>query len=251
LPTAKLEVIQAWSYSRFGVYTACPYKAKLQFIDKLKEPDFAAGIEGTRVHAIAAAYTTGKLPTDREAASLLPELKAMLASKRVPKELETFAEEFQMLRKAKALCEEQWTFDRNWNYLPDGWFSSQAWLRVKVDSHYLEAKKKGNGIRETTVHIQDHKTGKVSVEHSLQRSLYALAAFQVYLDCVKVTAAHWYLTPGKLESETWERSQLDKLKKDWALRTTAMLHDTTFTPNPSAACRWCHFRKSNGGPCIF
>jgi len=26
-------------------------------------------------------------------------------------------------------------------------------------------------------------------------------------------------------------------------------NDDIFAPNPSYACRWCHFRKNNGGPC--
>jgi CRISPR/Cas system-associated exonuclease Cas4 (RecB family) len=253
-PTPRLITISAWSYSRLSTYTQCPRKAKYLYVDKLKEPDDRAPalVNGSRVHALAAVHTTRKLPKwDKDSLPFKAELERALNSKRIPSELECFKEEFGVMIRARALVEQEWAFSKEWNYLgPDGWFSKQAWLRVKVDAHFLDERKKGT-LRETTVHIVDHKTGKFSPDHALQRSLYALAALIVYPDATAVAAAHWYLDAGREEKEMWRADQLPALKEEWIRRTTAMLSDTTFAPNPTDKCRWCHFRKDNGGPCSY
>jgi RecB family exonuclease len=250
LPTPRLVTISAWSYSRYSTYLQCPAKAKYSYIDKIKEPDSAAGMKGTRVHALAALIATGRLPTpDKDNRAFFDELKAVLKSKNLPDELSTFKEEFKALKKERVITEADWAFDKNWE--PTGWFASNAWLRVKVDAHFLTTTKKNGGLRETAVEIIDHKTGKKYEEHGQQRSLYALAAFLYYPDVTTVTAAHWYLDAGTEDKDTWNRSQLGALQEEWVKRTTAMLSDTTFAPRPSDKCRWCHFRKANDGPCIF
>lgn len=256
MPTPRLIQIQAWSYSRLSTYNQCPLKAKLQCIDKLREPDSKAGLNGTRVHAIAAAIATGHLPTpDKDNRALLPELAQILKAKGFPSELETFKEDFKALRKMKPIAESEWAFDKEWQ--PCSWFAGNCWLRIKVDLHFVSQVKVGK-LHRTRVTIKDWKTGKWSADHALQRELYALGAFLQYQDCEEVVAQHCYLDLGKEEPATplvWTRDQLPKLKKTWLDRTTAMLNDTTFAPTPSDKCRWCHFRAANtangGGQCEF
>lgn len=248
-PRQQLVQIQAWSYSRFQNYETCPAKAKFLYVNKLKEPDSKAGAKGTRVHAIAALIATGKLPpVSRDTEQFMPELKLILKSKQFPTELETFKQEFKDLKGVKVMTESEWAFTQQWE--PTGWFDPDCWLRIKVDLHWLEITGKKSKT-ETHVKIRDHKTGKIHEDHKLQRSLYALGAFLVYPDALTVEAAHWYLDQGVEKKETWDASQLDALKKEWLLRTTAMLNDTTYAPRPGDYCRYCHFRKENGGPCKF
>ena len=38
MPVKKLKVLTAWSFSRWDKHAQCPLKARLSFIDKLKEP---------------------------------------------------------------------------------------------------------------------------------------------------------------------------------------------------------------------
>ena len=246
--------IQAWSYSRLGTYDQCPAKAKFQYIDKLKEPDSASGAKGTRVHALAAVWVSRQLPApDKDNAAFYPELRALLKAKKIPVELETFEKEFAALRKLKPAprVEDQWTFSSAWEDLGEqGWFSPAAWLRIKVDLHHLEVKKNG-ALRRTGVNIVDYKTGREYEDHRLQRSLYALGALLIYPDAERVTAAHWYLDGGTERKEEWTRADLDKLQAEWTRRTTAMLNDTTYAPRPSDKCRYCHFRRANGGPCVY
>jgi CRISPR/Cas system-associated exonuclease Cas4 (RecB family) len=128
-----------------------------------------------------------------------------------------------------------------------------------MDAHYLysEAPSKldkvhtGAAKKITTAFVVDFKTGKNKPEHFMQRELYALGALHVYADIAKVVVEHWYLDSAQVETSVFYRDQLEALKQLWAKRTKAMLHDKRFAPRPSNACRWCHFRKENGGPCKF
>lgn len=251
-PPKKPNVIKrilAWSYSTFSVYKECPQRARFQKIDKLREPDVPAMIRGNEVHKAAEDFTKG-------------------ATKKLPKELATFKEEFLHIKKAGGIPEKDWAFDKDWN--PCSWFGPQAWLRVKVDLHSVEIEKIGPNTSETVVHIIDHKTGKAPADprkpgtrqpawedkkfyqHDEQRSIYALAAMIMYPDADRVIAKHWYLDAGVEHTSTYVRADLDKLKKEWLKKIKPMMNDTSFAPRPSSdACRFCHFKKSNGGPCAY
>jgi CRISPR/Cas system-associated exonuclease Cas4 (RecB family) len=254
LPTAKLVQITAWSYSRLGDYEKCPALAKFKHIDKLKEPGGPAMDKGNRVHGLAQVWVTGKMPTDTwgMTPALLAELRtfaAKLKGARIPPELERFEKEFEILRKAKATAEENWCFRDDWTATRyDDW--NRVWLRVKTDAHYLEVAKKGRR-RETTVHIIDYKTGREYPEHVKQRSLYALGAFLKYPDAVRAVAEHWYLEAGVERKTEYAAADLEDLKAEWSDKTTALLNDTTFAPRPGAYCQYCHFRKAQGGPCVY
>ena len=224
-----LQRLGAWSYSRWDDYEKCPFLCKCKHVLRMKEPDSPAMANGTIVHQLADQYVRGVL-------------------KKFPKELGDFQQESSTLITNKAQTEQEWAFDSAYSQV--SWFSKEAWLRIKVDAHYLIQEKTGrNGIVKTTVVIVDYKTGRNKAEHAQQRSLYALGGFVVYPDAVMVVAEHWYLASGEIESDEFLAKDLPKLQKQWEQRTRAMLNDTTFMPRPGAYCRWCHFSKVKGGPC--
>jgi hypothetical protein len=218
-------------------------------VDKLKEPDgkSPALIHGARVHAIAAAWITRTLPdfTAWDGKDLLPfkaELEKVVKMKQVPLELERFTEEVTRLRKLKARCEEMWCLDRQWRLIEGAGWSPHVWLRVKVDCHIIS--------KDGCVEIYDWKTGKFNPEHAEQRSLYAIGGLVFYPDARRVTVVHGYLDQGIEKGSVWEAKDLEKLKAEWAKKTTAMLQDSSFVPTPSPnSCRWCSFKRSLGGPC--
>jgi PD-(D/E)XK nuclease superfamily len=255
-PTPRLVTISAWSHSRFNTYGQCPAKAGFLYIQKLKEPDSPAGQKGTRVHALAAVVASGELPAmNKDNAVFYGELKelhkSLQKSKKLPKELETFREEFLDLRKRTGIITEaEWCFTAAWE--PTGWFDRDAWLRIKVDLHYLEVKKTKT-LRRTRVVLRDYKTGKEHLEeHDNQRSLYGLGALLVYPDVTEAEVSHWYLDLGKESKvDIFPASTLDALKAEWMKKITAMMNDTTFAPRPGDYCRWCAFAKAKGGPCVF
>jgi hypothetical protein len=219
-----LQKILAWSFSRYMDYHKCPALAKYKHVLKLKEPDNEAMAGGTLAHKQAEDYTTGKL-------------------KKLPERCKQFPKEFAALRKAKALVEQQWAFNRKWEEV--SWFAKDAWLRIKVDAHTLQG---------TKVHIVDHKTGKEhEPDHGWQRDLYALGALLKYLWATEVVAEHWYLDAGVARGGdvVYTFKDLPRLKQEWVDRTANMLQDTRFAPCPGHYCKWCHFRRDNGGPCKF
>lgn len=212
--------ITAWSYSRFNDYEKCPLLCKLKHVDKRKEPENEAMTRGSAVHGMVEQFLTKKVKT-------------------LPANLGKFKGQFMPMRRAKVLCEQEWAFNSKWERV--SWFADDAWLRMKVDIHFV----KGD-----TVTIIDIKTGKTHPEHELQRSLYALGAFLIYPEA-QVVVQHWYLDSGEKATTTFGAGEFKSLQKDWLKRTKAMLADTRFAPRPGNYCRWCHFRKDNGGPCVY
>jgi hypothetical protein len=248
VPTPKLVTLDSWSYSKLGTYETCPRQAKYKYIDKLPEPGEKSPAlqHGTRVHALAAAWVTKKLPDftawdGKELLQYKDELTAVIKSKKIPEELARFEQEFKVLIKARAQCEEMWNFDRQWNLLGAKW-NPRTWLRVKVDVHFFDKQK--------IVHIIDWKTGKVNPEHAAQRSIYAIGGLTYYPDALGARIVHAYLDQGVEQFDEWPASDLEKLQAQWSKKTTALLSDTSFiaTPSPSA-CRWCAFRADKNGPC--
>lgn len=219
----------AWSFSRWKDYRQCPAYAKYKFLEKRPEPDHPASARGTEVHESAEGYVSGKL-------------------KKLPEMFKPMRKDLDNLKKVKAKTEQEWAFDAQWCKVD--WFAKDAWLRIKVDSHYLMEERKRK-VTATTVHIIDYKTGKVHGEHEMQRSLYALGALLVYPDAVAVVVEHWYMDSGEIHQDEYRADQLEALKKEWTQRTVPMMRDRRFAPRPGNYCRWCHFRKGNNGPCKF
>lgn len=225
-----LNKITAWSYSRWNDYTLCPLKAKLKYVDKLKEPGSIAMDRGSEIHTKAEQFIKGTLRT-------------------LDKALKIFSEVLRDLKKSKANAELEWAFTKAWT--PTGWFAKDAWCRIKVDV-FLKLGKRARVI--------DWKTGKLNPDHMGQLSLYALGAFLMDPEIEEVSAELCYLDhPIVISADSnanpvtrvFKRSELPGLKKDWEKATKKMLMDAKFAPRPNDKCRWCHWRKENGGPCKF
>lgn len=219
-----VKLITAWSFSRYKTYLECPLKAKLKFIDGMKEPGSAAMDRGSEIHGLAEKYARGQL-------------------KNLPVELAKFKAEFLDLVKKKPECEGEWAFTKDW--FETGWFErgvNAAWCRVKTDVAYYDKKTR-------TVYVIDHKTGKPKPDHPDQLSLYALASFIKYPDALRCVTKLWYLDTGDETTQEFTADSAEALKVHWNNATRKMLTDTKFAATPSKGCSWCHFRKANGGPC--
>lgn len=234
----KSNKITSWSFSRYSDYKQCPLKAKLKHVDKLKEPPNEAMARGATIHNIAEKYIKGEGRT-------------------LPTELKQFEAEFKMLRKQYKkkingmVVEDNWSFTKTWDETAwNDWIG--CWVRIKLDcAHHIE---------DDVMVVTDWKTGKFRVEQNdeyiEQLELYALAALMLHPHLKEVRPRLAYLDVGVIfpaEDSPIVFTQADapKLKKLWEKRTKPMLSDTTFAPRPNDKCKWCHFRKSNGGPCKF
>lgn len=224
--------ITAWSYSRWSNYMLCPFKAKCLYIDRLKEPSNPAAERGDSIHKAAEKYLRmgGRLP------AALSKLEA----------------EYRSLRAQKPQVELELAFNADWKRVD--WFAKDAWLRVKVDALLPPIADQ----KTPRVSIIDHKTGKLKEagEYNDQLELYGLAGLLAYPVATVAVGELYFVDHGKViggESTggAFPRSKLEFLQKRWVARTKAMLTDTRFQPRPGRYCSYCHFRKSNGGPCPY
>lgn len=229
-------MIKSWSYSRYAVYQECPRKFKFKFIDKLPEPPSPALERGAQTHTIAENYIKGNLPA------------------KVPTELSKFPKVFKELRKEYrksilgCLVEESWNFRNDWTQTVwNDW--DGCWLRIKTDCVVYED--------DDDITVIDWKTGKFrpdnSAQYMEQLSLYALGGF-LMLDHVEIIAPRlYYLDEGKVypENRFYTRDDLPGLQREWLAKVKPMMSDKSFLPKPGNACRFCTFKKSNGGPCEY
>lgn len=222
MPTKPVARITAWSFSRWKDYEQCPRKAKYKHVDKLKEPGSSAMQRGSDIHTLAERYLKAELPA-------------------LPNELCLFTKEFKALQKKKPGVEAEWAFKDDWSRTD--WFNKEAWLRIKVDAYAFPKKK--------AMDVIDHKTGKPKDDHDLQLSLYAMGGFLIFPEVETITSRLWYLDAGKEDKAVFKRTELGGLRRDWLDRVKRMMTDTRFPACPGNYCRWCHFRKSNGGPCEY
>ena len=172
MPTKpKLEKrIRAVSYSRYSLYNECPLKCWLQNGEKITDSSPSPAMDrGTGIHYTTAAFTSGSVPKvdQRDTTRLAPYMPMIQAAAKgnLPKELSTFKAELAKVRKlGTSITEQEWAFDINWN--PTSWFAmhgpTAAFLRVKVDLHYLKEK-------DTVLPIIDYKTGKLYLEKSREQ----------------------------------------------------------------------------------
>jgi CRISPR/Cas system-associated exonuclease Cas4 (RecB family) len=226
-----VQKITSWSFSRWQCYCECPKKAYFKFILKLPEPSSPALERGTALHKLCEDYLRG-------------------IKKTVPKELKLIEKELKDFKKRKALAEAEFTFTEGW--AKTGWFDRDAWVRVKADvtiPPIIDAE-------HPTAEVHDFKSGKLRegyTEYSLQLELYGLAALldfptAEYARTSLVFIDHGVSVPSE---DVFARKDVKVMQKAWVTRTKKMLADTKFKPTPGNACRWCHFRKSNKGPCEF
>ena len=216
--------IQGLSHSRLNVYEQCPKKAKYKFIDKLQEPGSENMDRGLALHKEIETWLTN------------PHAE-------IPKVLEdeTLQEWYEALRAMPHLqAELQVAFTKTWQ--PVAWFGRGVWMRVAFDAAVERP--------DRSVLVVDHKSGKSYPEHELQAELYALGALHHWPSAPYVEVAFAYLDLPAIRTKIYTReAEFAVLMANVIQRTELIAKDTTFVANPGPKCRWCHFRKSGGGPC--
>ena len=225
-------LIKAWSLSRLNTYETCPYRANLQYVEKIPQPELVPPegkdehplIRGRRVHNLAEDY--------------------VLKDTEMFPELEHFAADFAVLRNQfrsrphSVSVEQDWAIDKNWRRT--GWFSDDTWGRLKLDV----AVKQGSHLR-----VIDHKTGKkYGTKHVNQGQLYGLVGVLRDEEIQTVSTEFWYLDNGEKSVREYSRIKLLIFQDSFDLRAKTMTSATTFKPHPSAwACRFCPYSETKNG----
>ncbi len=218
-----VNAVKAWSYSRIALYEQCPLRFKLKHIDKLPEPQSDAMARGDRIHKTLATCLTNK-------------------SFPLPPETKKFEWLLKELRKAPdVIVEQQWGFTKQWK--PTGWFGKDTWFRAVLDVAVM--------YDDLTAEVGDWKTGKKYGSNNDQMELFGLSLLCQYKPVTYVTTRLVYLDSGDQEFAEFTRGEVPQLKAKWEAKVKPMFEDTVFAARPNDKCRWCHYRRDNGGPCRF
>jgi len=214
--------VKSWSYSALSLYEQCPFKYKCTKIDKLPEPTSPAMKRGRDVHDDCDKWLTGQITV-------------------MPESMRHFEASFIELKGLDPFTEQEWAFKRDWS--DTHWRDwNGCWLRGKLDAGVTYADHEADVI--------DFKTGKPKGEYFDQERLFGLLTFLKHRDVNLVRTRLWFLDTGdETDPNTWTRDMVSSEKQYWEERVIPMFSDTIFAPRPNKFCNWCHFRKSNGGPC--
>lgn len=227
-------MIKAWSMSRLDVYETCPYRAYLQYVQRVPTPELVPKPgepehpleRGLRVHKAAEEYVTQDI-------NLVDELQRFESA---------FTLQRDKYRNSPELCivEHEWAFDQCWNRT--GWSSVTAWGRLKLDYGELSDDKK-------KITIVDYKTGKkYPPKHIQQGQLYALVAGLRHPEIEEFNVEFWYLDSGETLTNQYSKVQTLMLKEGFDTRAKAMTTATEFPPRSSAyACRFCPYGEGRDG----
>ena len=208
-----------YSYSSLKTYEQCPQKFKFGRIDKLPEPSGEAAERGKTLHSAIEANVKGE--TDI-----------------LPIEIEHVRPSINELKVMGAEAEKEFAIDLDWK--PVSFFDKKARFRGIID---IYAKNGEKAI------VLDWKSGKVR-DYSDQVRVYAAVSFALddELQLVKPVIA---FIDQKKEQEypSIPREVYPSIRADVERRMSAIDNDSVYAPNPGFLCKWCHYRKSNGGPC--
>ena len=208
-----------YSYSSIKTYEECPAKYKFSRILRLPQPSGPAAERGTLIHAEIEEALNGGL--------------VLLSA-----DVEHLANSIEVWRKSGAQSELEFAFDKHWHEV--SYKSDSAIFRGIIDL-YME--------HDDQAVVIDFKTGK---ERDYQDQV------RVYSAAILATKPHINSVRNIIEfidqKKTKEyvpvrRENLSELKSLLIGRLMAVELDKIYAPNPNQFCRWCHYRKDNGGPC--
>lgn len=257
-------LVKSWSPSRYEKYKRCPLLFKLEYIEHLcplcfkgkltgyenptcdtcgGHPGMPTAItRGTHLHKALEEFVKGldKKWTMADAVILknvLPMAKALR----------------ERFKKGLARAEAALTFARGWT--PTRQFSSDVWLRTKAD--VLD-------VQDATVEITDWKaggidkrTGRIRKNNSNDDAMeiYGIAALSAMPSITEAKPRLVYIDgPPKemiIERAPVKRKDLVKLQRKWDGKVMPIFKDRTFAPLANELCKYCDFRRDNGGPCPY
>ncbi len=228
-----MKTIKSGSHSRLSVFEQCPRRAKLQYIDRIPEPERPLppgksehpNDRGTRVHLAAEKFVGGGV-------ELIDELKSFEAELMQMRDLAS---------RGRVSLEGEWAFNSSWD--PVAWMSYDVWMRIKCDAVVHLSKAQAVVI--------DYKTGKRwgnEVKHAEQMQLYQLGAFLRYPDLERVKVELWYTDQDEVHGTEYRRDQGLRFAKGIEQRMFRMTSETEFKPKPNVYnCRWCPYKPEDKG----
>jgi hypothetical protein len=211
--------MMAYSYSAVKQYEQCPAQYKFNRIDRLPQPTGDAASRGTMIHTeIENILNGGLVIISDEVQYLLPKIETWIG--------------------LKAQSEMKFAVDKDWKAV--AYDDPTAWFRGVIDL-YIE--------QDNEATVLDFKTGK-DRDYTDQVAVYAavILATKPHIDAVNVGIE--FIDLKKYRSyNTVIRGHLADLQTTLSTRINQLQSDKIYAANPSGLCKFCHYRKDNGGPC--
>lgn len=210
-----------WSLSSLGTYEKCGLKYRFRYVEKIPEQRSTQANRGVDNHAIVEGYLNGNISD-------------------LPDNLSFYKAFLEGLKQYEIYPEHRISLTRQWT--PTTWGAENAWFRGILD---LKLRKGDEAI------VYDWKTGKIYPDHDDQKSIYSLATFSENPSLLRVRAVHVYFDLNKNREQTFDRGEVHQLRKHWEDRVAKLEQDPQYIANPGFHCRYCSYRRENGGPCNF
>jgi CRISPR/Cas system-associated exonuclease Cas4 (RecB family) len=209
-----------YSYSAIKTYEQCPLKYKLGRIDKIPEPSGEAANRGKQLHSEIETVLKGGL-------NLLS------------KEIQYLSDKLDDWIKVKAQSEMEFAVTDKWEPVP--FDDKSAMFRGIIDLFIKDEPTKAT--------VLDFKSGKHR-DYTDQVSVYSTIILSTMPEIEEVQNVIEFIDLAKTDKyKTLTRKELPVLQIQLKNRISTIEKDKVFAPNPSMLCKWCHYRKSNGGPC--
>lgn len=228
-----------YSYSKIETYMSCPYKFKLNYIDKISVFTENKALEkGSRIHEIIEFF-------EPSAYWKMKPFDYKLLDESEQKECEEIALTFCKSELGKKYLNHRGVIGHeikmglDKKLQPCNYFSEDAILRGKIDFTI----KDGNKIL-----VVDWKSGKVKEQAYMsndQVMLYAIWAFNMFSDIDEVQADYVYVEHNELHSFNFKRENYKNFSQNYAQKIKKIETDEVFKKVPQRLCSYCDYFKQN------
>lgn len=231
------------SYSALSTYKTCPFKYKLQNIDKIKEPKSKEAVFGTLIHStLNFAHTPGILsPTLEQAMEYFSTKWNGGVFDSELEERAAFSQGVEMIRRY---------YDNN-DISKANIVALESHFQIPLENHVVSGIIDRIDRTENGYEIIDYKTAKKMpsqemINNDLQLSIYLKAFLNRYpeeeknLDKIKVSL--YFVKHGAKLSSVRTKDQLDSVEKDF-LEVISQIESEKFDPVVNPLCDWCGYQK--------
>ncbi len=215
-----------YSHSRINTFKKCKAKYKFAYIDKVEvNREYSPAMErGTKVH---------------KSLEMFMQKGTELLHPDIHKHYGQFF--FGIRENYTVQPEAKWAF--TWDWKPCDYDDKDCMIRGFMDLKFVP--------EDEAIQVFEYKTGKKYEDHADQRFVYGLAALLQHPDKEGVDVTTIYLD-GKFNDKVhYAASMLDNYKFFMKEDIDAIENCEDFIPEPQFGCRWCPYRRTNGGPCQF
>jgi len=224
-----------YSVSKLGTYNQCPYKFKLNYIDKIKVPfeTNKALLKGSHIHKIlennfdyGTSFKTSYVYNQNH----------MLETFEIVRKFEN-SELGDLFKQLIPISNLEENFAFNFDKELTKYRGDNTHFRGSADLYY---------VKDNKGFIFDYKSGKDKSKEEFgydQACMYAIYMFIRYPNIDNVKAVFVFIEHNTTKSYIFTKDQLNAYLEYFKSKVNIIENDNTFKKKPSALCNWCSFKE--------